>query len=82
MVDTIDRESQEQNNTASYGLNKSEEEKCDRAFQLFDKYNTGQIDAAALKRVLARMGQTTSDQEIDKMIKEASPDNSGQISKD
>ena len=56
MVDTIDRESQEQNNTTSCGLDKIEEEKCDHAFQLFDKYNTGQIDASALKRVLTRMG--------------------------
>ena len=64
------------------GLTLDEERKCDEAFSAFDKDNSGFIDAQELRIVLEMMGQKTSDEEVYRMIAEASPDNTGQISKD
>ena len=64
------------------GLTADEERKCDEAFSAFDKDNSGFIDAQELRIVLEMMGQKTTDEEIYRMIAEASPDNTGQISKD
>ena len=65
-----------------YALTPEEERKCDMAFSAFDKDNSGQIDANELHIVLEMMRQKTTDDEIYKMIAEASPENKGQITKD
>ena len=62
------------------GLNKEEERKCQEAFSAFDKDNSGFIDAAELRIVLEMMGQKVTEEEIYRMIAEASPENTGQIS--
>ena len=64
------------------GLSKDEERKCQEAFSAFDKDNSGCIDAAELRIVLEMMGQKTSEEEIYRMIAEASPENTGQITLD
>ena len=62
------------------GLNKDEERKCQEAFSAFDKDGSGFIDAAELRIVLEMMGQKVTEEEIYRMIAEASPENTGQIS--
>ena len=59
------------------GLSKDEERKCQEAFAAFDKDNSGCIDASELRIVLEMMGQKTSEEEIYRMIAEASPENTG-----
>ena len=59
------------------GLTADEERKCDEAFSAFDKDSSGYIDAQELRIVLEMMGQKTSDEEVYRMIAEASPDNTG-----
>ena len=80
MADASDREND--NAEGMDGLTQDEERKCDEAFSAFDKDNSGFIDAQELRIVLEMMGQKTTDEEIYRMIAEASPDNTGQISKD
>ena len=80
MADASDREND--NAEGMDGLTQEEERKCDEAFSAFDKDNSGFIDAQELRIVLEMMGQKTTDEEIYRMIAEASPDNTGQISKD
>ena len=77
MADNSEREDQ-----GDKILTTEEEQKCDEAFSAFDKDNSGYIDAQELHIVLEMMGQKTTDEEIYRMIAEASPDNTGQISKD
>mmetsp|Transcript_11142 Transcript_11142/g.15001 ORF Transcript_11142/g.15001 Transcript_11142/m.15001 type:complete len:87 (-) Transcript_11142:515-775(-) len=72
----------DKDNEGMDGLSEEEEKKCDEAFSAFDKDNSGYIDAQELRIVLEMMGQKTSDEEIYRMIAEASPDNTGQISKE
>ena len=79
MADNSDRDNDSE---GMDGLTQDEERKCDEAFSAFDKDNSGYIDATELRIVLEMMGQQTTDEEIYRMIAEASPDNSGQISKD
>ena len=74
--------SERENDEGMDGLTAEEERKCDEAFSAFDKDNSGYIDAQELRIVLEMMGQKTTDEEIYRMIAEASPDNTGQISKD
>ena len=77
MVDTPRDEKE-----TDFGLSKDEERKCQEAFSAFDKDNSGCIDAAELRIVLEMMGQKTSEEEIYRMIAEASPENTGQITLD
>ena len=65
------------NEEGADGLTQDEERKCDEAFSAFDKDNSGFIDAGELRIVLEMMGQKTTDEEIYRMIAEASPDNTG-----
>lgn len=50
------------------GLTEEELVKCERAFAVFDKDNSGYVSANELQRILNNMGQVTSDQEINKMV--------------
>ena len=75
MADASDRENE--NGEGMDGLTQDEERKCDEAFSAFDKDNSGFIDAQELRIVLEMMGQKTTDEEIYRMIAEASPDNTG-----
>ena len=61
------------------GLTREEQSKCWEAFSAFDKDNSGYIDATELRIVLEMMGQKTTEEEIYRMIAEASPHNTGQI---
>ena len=79
MADQSDRDNDSE---GMDGLTAEEERKCDEAFSAFDKDNSGFIDAQELRIVLEMMGQKTTDEEIYRMIAEASPDNSGEISKE
>ena len=67
------------NSEGESGLSKDEERKCQEAFSAFDKDNSGFIDAGELRIVLEMMGQKTTEEEIYRMIAEASPENTGQI---
>eukprot|EP01053_Blabericola_migrator_P005469 Blabericola_migrator_1__5468@NODE_2795_length_2342_cov_156_509890_g60_i1_p3_GENE_NODE_2795_length_2342_cov_156_509890_g60_i1NODE_2795_length_2342_cov_156_509890_g60_i1_p3_ORF_typecomplete_len143_score30_43EFhand_7/PF13499_6/3_4e09EFhand_7/PF13499_6/9_9e18EFhand_8/PF13833_6/0_0083EFhand_8/PF13833_6/1_3EFhand_8/PF13833_6/3_5e16EFhand_11/PF08976_11/0_03EFhand_11/PF08976_11/2_7e15EFhand_6/PF13405_6/4_7e06EFhand_6/PF13405_6/1_2e03EFhand_6/PF13405_6/6_9e05EFhand_6/PF13405_6/0_09EFhand_1/PF00036_32/4_8 len=53
-----------------------------QAFKPFDRGNTGHISAAELRSVMASLGERLTKEEIDKMISEADPTNSGKISYD
>ena len=64
---------------SEYGLSNDEERKCGEAFSAFDKDGSGFIDAGELRIVLEMMGQKTTEEEIYRMIAEASPENTGQI---
>ena len=64
---------------AGEGLTREEQAKCWEAFSAFDKDNSGYIDATELRIVLEMMGQKTTEEEIYRMIAEASPQNTGQI---
>ena len=77
MAETGDREK-----VSEDGLTEEELGKCERAFAAFDKDNSGYVDAHELRRILHKMGQVTSDQEIHKMVEYASPGNTGLISKE
>ena len=59
------------------GLSKEEERKCQEAFSAFDKDGSGYIDASELRSVLEMMGQRVTEEEIYRMIAEASPENTG-----
>ena len=72
-------EFQDNNETNAEGLTREEESKCWEAFSAFDKDNSGYIDATELRIVLEMMGQKTTEEEIYRMIAEASPENTGQI---
>ena len=63
--------------TNADGLTREEEAKCWEAFSAFDKDNSGYIDATELRIVLEMMGQKTTEEEIYRMIAEASPENTG-----
>ena len=56
------------------------DEQVDTLLGRFDRDNSGFIDAAELRIVLEMMGQKVTEEEIYRMIAEASPENTGQIS--
>lgn len=56
----------------------SEEELRD-AFKVFDKDGNGFISAAELRHVMTNLGEKLTDDEVDKMIKEADTDGDGQV---
>ena len=49
-----------------------------QAFQVFDKNKDGFISADELRQVMATLGETLSQEEIEEMIKEADQDGDGQ----
>eukprot|EP01055_Gregarina_sp_Pseudo9_P001945 Gregarina_sp_Pseudo_9__1944@NODE_2339_length_1034_cov_131_304523_g2154_i0_p2_GENE_NODE_2339_length_1034_cov_131_304523_g2154_i0NODE_2339_length_1034_cov_131_304523_g2154_i0_p2_ORF_typecomplete_len143_score20_68EFhand_7/PF13499_6/7_3e09EFhand_7/PF13499_6/9_2e20EFhand_8/PF13833_6/0_011EFhand_8/PF13833_6/2_3EFhand_8/PF13833_6/0_59EFhand_8/PF13833_6/1_3e17EFhand_11/PF08976_11/0_016EFhand_11/PF08976_11/5_7e16EFhand_6/PF13405_6/4_4e06EFhand_6/PF13405_6/76EFhand_6/PF13405_6/2_2e05EFhand_6/PF13405_6/0_0 len=53
-----------------------------QAFKPFDRQNTGHISSAELRSVMTSLGEKLSKEEIDKMISEIDPNNSGKISYD
>lgn len=54
-------------------------EEIEAAFKVFDKNGTGIISAAELRHIMTSLGEKLTDEEADKMIKEADPDDDGQI---
>ncbi|XP_057483720.1 calmodulin-2/4-like [Actinidia eriantha] len=55
------------------------EEELKEAFRVFDKDLNGFISAADLSRVMTNLGEKLTDEDIDKMIREADVDGDGQI---
>ena len=55
-----------------YGLSFEEDAKCNKAFEAFDKDESGYIDANELGVVLKMMGQQQSDEAVYQMISQAS----------
>merc|ERR1712223_1005987 len=55
------------------------EEEVREAFRVFDKEKTGFISAAELRHIMTNLGEKLSEEEADEMIKEADPDENGQI---
>jgi calmodulin len=49
------------------------------AFKIFDPDNTGKIASAELRTVMTNLGEKLSKEEVDAMIKEADPQNTGKI---
>merc|ERR1711997_1236936 len=58
---------------------KDNEEEVREAFRVFDKEKTGFISAAELRHIMTNLGEKLSEEEADEMIKEADPDQNGQI---
>ena len=54
-------------------------EEVEAAFKIFDKNGDGTISAAELRHVMTSLGERLTDEEADRMIKEADPDGDGQI---
>lgn len=55
------------------------EEELMEAFRVFDKNNTGLIESQVLKHLVKGLGESLSEEETEVMIKEADPENTGQI---
>lgn len=55
------------------------DEEIREAFKVFDKDDDGFISASELRSVMANLGETLSDIEIDEMIREADEDGDGQV---
>ena len=53
-----------------------------RAFRQINEDSTGKISFANLKKIMAELGETLSDQELQEMITEADLDGDGQVSFD
>merc|ERR1711981_819665 len=55
------------------------EEELIEAFKVFDRDGNGFISAAELRHVMTNLGEKLTDEEVDKMIREADVDGDGQI---
>ncbi|CAL8098516.1 unnamed protein product [Calicophoron daubneyi] len=55
------------------------EEEIREAFRLFDKYGNGFISATELRHVMTNLGGGLTDEEVDKIIREADIDDDGQV---
>merc|ERR1719498_824061 len=60
-------------------LNQVEIDECRKAFQMFDKDQSGTIDVWELKSVLEGMGQNPTEEELFQMISEVDENMSGSI---
>jgi len=56
-----------------------EEEELRQAFKIFDRDNKNFISTAELKYVMKNLGEKLSETEVDDMIKEADPENTGKL---
>ncbi|CAH0547656.1 unnamed protein product [Brassicogethes aeneus] len=55
------------------------EEEIREAFRVFDKDNTGFINAAELRHIMMNLGEKLTEEEWDEMLREADIDGDGQI---
>ncbi|XP_074566659.1 calmodulin-1-like [Curcuma longa] len=55
------------------------EEELKEAFKVFDKDQNGFISATELRNVMINLGEKLTDEEVEKMIKEADLDGDGQV---
>lgn len=61
-------------------MEKEDEDDLRERFRAFDLDGSGFIDAKEIRQVMAAMGETLSDEEVDEMIREADKDGDGQAS--
>ena len=80
MVESSRRSESDDEDTSK--LTKEECELIDLAFNVFDKDNSGSINVKELLVIIEMMGQKMNAESIYKMIAEASPENSGEISRE
>ena len=66
----------------SLGLTPEEETKCRKAFKAFDKDGNEELDIDELRIVLKMMGISVTEAKLQRMMTEASPDDSTQITID
>ena len=50
-----------------------------KAFQIFDKKNTGRVRVSEIKSALTSLGECLSDSEVDELIRLANPNSNGEI---
>ena len=55
------------------------EEDLVRAFQIFDRKNTGRVKTTEIKSALTTLGECLTDSEIDELIRLANPNSHGEI---
>ncbi|XP_069184378.1 uncharacterized protein [Procambarus clarkii] len=55
------------------------EDELKEAFKVFDKKNSGYLSSTELRHVMTSMGERMSEQEVEDMIKEASPNSDGKV---
>lgn len=55
------------------------EEEIYEAFQIFDKDGNGLIPTSEFRHIITNLGEKLSDQQIDTMLREADPRNSGYV---
>jgi calmodulin len=59
--------------------NTDSEEEIRQAFKVFDRDNNGYISASELRHVMATVGESLTDEEVDEMIREADLDGDGRL---
>ena len=70
-LDMVRRQEVHQTNEPDIGL---------EAFKVFDVDGDGYITADELRQIMAKLGETLTDEEVEMMIEEADSDGDGQIS--
>ncbi|XP_068212621.1 uncharacterized protein [Palaemon carinicauda] len=55
------------------------EDELKEAFKVFDKKNSGYLSSTELRHVMTSMGEKLSEQEVEDMIKEATPNGDGRV---
>ncbi|KAK7051431.1 hypothetical protein SK128_017748 [Halocaridina rubra] len=55
------------------------EDELKEAFKVFDKKNSGYLSSTELRHVMTSMGEKLSEQEVEDMIKEATPNGDGKV---
>lgn len=58
------------------------EDDLQKDFKVFDKGDSGKLNAAELRHIMTNLGEKLTDEEVDEMIKEADINGDGQIAYD
>ncbi|KAK7083976.1 hypothetical protein SK128_028510, partial [Halocaridina rubra] len=57
----------------------SNQDELKEAFKVFDKSKSGYLSSAELRHVMTSLGEKMSEQEVEDMIKDASPKGDGKV---